>query len=167
MTGEDDSSGRAPPEPVLTYEPELPPMGIGSLVAVPLLFMAMLISVGTLVPDDYEEVGYAVGGIVMSVLVLTGVGVMLSRAQKKKDALMRRFTDGTARVLHVRDTGVRIRQHPQFEVKLEVQLPEREPYVALCLGTKRWLACLVEGEEIGVACNPDNPEEMFVLEEIA
>lgn len=162
MTSEEASSGSAPPDVVLTREPEVGAMGVGHLLVVPLSFVAMLITVGALVPDEYTEIGFAVGGIAMTALVFTGVGVVLARAQKQREALIRSFTPGTARVLEVRETGVRIRQRPQLEVRLEVDLPDRDPYVAIHLGTGVRFASLVEGEVLSVACDPNDRELMFI-----
>lgn len=151
-----------PREPLLTQAPELPEAVLGPILAVPLLFMIMLIAVGALVPDDHREVGYAVGGIAMTALALTVVGITVARRQKRREALVQSFTQGTARVLSVRETGVRIQRRPQVEVKLEVELPGEAPYTAVHFATGSRKASMVEGQELSVACDPEDHRNMFV-----
>lgn len=66
--------------------------------------------------------------IVTFVLVFGGIAYFSRQSRKKAEALLATGKQGTARVLSLQDTGMRINDNPRVAMALEVSIPGYPPY---------------------------------------
>lgn len=66
--------------------------------------------------------------VVVFVLVFGGIYYFSRQNRKKAEALMATGKQGTARVMSLQDTGMRINDNPRVAMVLEVNIPGYPPY---------------------------------------
>jgi len=88
----------------------------------------------------------------------------MQEQQAKTARLMSVGLVGTGTITAIRDTGVQVNYQPQFEIDLQIAVPDREPYIATI---KQVVALSVlpqfqPGAVMPVRVDPDNPASVMI-----
>jgi len=105
---------------------------------------------------------FAMGGffIVFPAIVVGGIFAFSLVKQKRMQNLMETGTQGTAKVLRLEDTGVRINDNPRVNILLEMHFEGYQPYqvwkkVTIPLIN---LSQVQVGETVAVIADPNDPQ---------
>ena len=109
-------------------------------------------------------------GVTVGIIVLTWVIIfMIGRSRRKKaEHLAAHGVQGTATILGLEDTGMRVNDNPRVKVTLQIQLPNMAPYQL----TKTMVLPMIRmsqvqvGATVGVMVDPtqpNNPDKVGLL----
>lgn len=108
--------------------------------------------------------GFGLGAMAQSVSDANAMLQDVQAQQAKAARLMSVGLVGQGTIKAVRDTGVQVNYQPQFEIDLEVALPDREPYAATITQVVA-LAVLPQfqpGAVMPVRVDPDDPTVLMI-----
>jgi hypothetical protein len=108
----------------------------------------------------FTIVASTIGFIILSFVVVFVITRMVNGANKKKvESLMATGKQGTATVISLEDTGMRINDNPRVRVGLEINIPNYPPYQVVKTITIPLIrmAQVQVGSTIAVVADPTQP----------
>lgn len=99
------------------------------------------------------------GFLLLPLAISFGILISMMVKQKRMNELVATGTQGTAVVLELSDTGVRVNDNPRVKLLLEIHIPNYQPYKAQKTVTLPiiYLPQVQTGSTINILADPEQP----------